>query len=74
VDVSTVFYSFEYHKIGALLQNIKIPLCDLRVIRFPVWSVSTKQVIDTALSTKQVIDTALSLGSGALGGMASFAL
>ncbi len=62
VEVSMVFWRFENHTIGALLQKIIIPVCDRLVTWFPAWSASTKQEIRTEFPS----------GSGALGGICSF--
>ena len=44
-DDSTVFCFFENLITGALLRKMIIPVCDLRVTKFPAWSESTKQVM-----------------------------
>lgn len=63
LDVSTVFWRFENHMMGARLQKIIIPVWERRVTQLPAWSASTKQVMTILFP----------LGGGALMGIASWA-
>ena len=60
VDVSTVFYLVEYHKIGAMLQKINIPVWDLLVTLFPAWSASICALFCTLLPNGSGISNKIS--------------
>ena len=49
VDVYTPFCLFLCHIIGALLQNISIPVMDIILVFSPAWLASTKQWVYTDL-------------------------
>ena len=41
IELSHVFFFFEYLNIGAIHRKIRIPVCDQRVTLFSEWSAST---------------------------------
>jgi hypothetical protein len=65
VEVSTVFWRFEYYKIGALFTKRITPVCEHRVALQPAWSESTKQDVTTPFPLSMGV--LLGIASSALG-------